>query len=155
MSDEARIEASRRFAIRTMGGAGLALFGLAGMGRGALAQDATPVASDGTGGAVVTLEDGYAVARVRQVKPEYAASDVSRSVGEGFVEIVRDVPGFVSYFAISDDERNTWVSIGIFQDKAGADESTERARAFGQQGTDDMIEGDPIIIEGPIDTFAP
>ncbi len=154
MSHEARIEATRRHALRSMGGAGLALFGLAGVSRSALAQDATPVASDGTGGAVVDLKDGYAVARVRRVKPEYAASDVSRSVGEGFVEIVRDVPGFVSYFVIADDERNTWMSIGVFEDKAGADESTERARAFGQQGTDDMIEGDPIIIEGPIDTFA-
>jgi hypothetical protein len=67
---------------------------------------------------------------------------------------VREVPGYVSYFVIADDERHTWVSVGIFTDKAGADESTERAKAFGQQGTDDMIDGDPIIIEGPIDTFA-
>jgi quinol monooxygenase YgiN len=147
MTDGVRIEATRRGALRTMGGASLAVLGLGGLAGRVAAQQATPVAAG-------DLEGTYAVARVRKVKPEYSATDVSRSVAEGFAPVVREVPGYVSYFVIADDERHTWVSVGIFTDKAGADESTERAKAFGQQGTDDMIDGDPIIIEGPIDTFA-
>lgn len=147
MTDESRIETTRRGAVRVMGGAGLALLGLGGMSGRVLAQAATPVTEMG-------LEDAYAVARVRKVKPEFTASDVTASVAEGFIASVREVPGFVTYFVIADDEHKTWVSVGIFQDKAGAEESTERAKAFGQQGTDEMIDGEPIIIEGPVDTFS-
>jgi hypothetical protein len=45
--------------------------------------------------------------------------------------------------------------VGIFADEAGAEESTKRAVAFGQQGTHDWVEGAPIIIAGTIDTAAP
>lgn len=140
--------ATRRDTLRTIGGGSLALLALAGLAGRATAQDATPQAR-------TTLQGTYAVARVRRVKPEFSASEVSQSVAEGFVPVVQEVPGFVSYFVIADDEQHSWVSIGIFTDKAGADESTKRAMAFGQQGTDEMVEGDPIIIEGTIDVAAP
>ena len=142
------IETTRRTAIRALGGGGLALLGLAGMGGRVVAQEATPQAD-------TVLQGTYAVVRVRKVKPEYSAEELARTVGEGFVPIVREVPGFVSYFVVADEEQGSWVSIGVFADKAGADESTERAAAFGQQGTHDWVEGDPIIIEGTIDTAAP
>jgi len=142
------IDGTRRDALRTIGGGSLALLGLIALGGQATAQSATPQAR-------ASLRGTYAVARVRKVKPEHSASEVSRSVAEGFVPIVEGVPGFVSYFVVADDDQHSWVSIGIFADKAGADESTERAKEFGQQGTDDMIDGDPIIIEGTIDTAAP
>jgi quinol monooxygenase YgiN len=93
--------------------------------------------------------------RVRRVKPEYSATALAREVAEGFVPIVREVPGFIHYFVVADDEQRSWVSVGIFADQAGADESTERAIAFGQQGTHDWVEGDPIIIAGAIETAAP
>lgn len=140
--------ATRRDALRTVSGGALALIGLAGLGSKVIAQEATP--QSGT-----SLQGTYAVVRVRKVRPEFSAEEVSQSVAENFVPIVREVPGFVSYFVVADDEQHSWVSVGIFTDKAGADESTERAMAFGQQGTDDMIDGDPIIIEGSIDTAAP
>ncbi len=147
MSGERRMESTRRGVVRAMGGAGLALLGLGGLSQGVLAQGATPVAES-------DLEGAYAVARVRKVKPEFKASDVTASVEEGFIASVREVPGYITYYVIADDERNTWISVGIFRDKAGAEESTERAMSFGQQGTDDMIDGDPIVIEGPVETFA-
>jgi len=142
------IDSTRRDALRTIGGGSLALLGLIGLGSQAAAQDATPQAQ-------ASLKGTYAVARVRKVKEEYLASEISQSVAEGFLPIVEQVPGFVTYFVIADDDQHSWISVGIFADKAGADESTERAKAFGQQGTDDMIDGDPVIIEGTIDTTAP
>lgn len=148
MAPTPQSDTTRRDALRTMGGAGLAALALAGMGGRVMAQDATPQAE-------ASLIGAYAVVRLRRVKPEYSAAEVSESVAERFVPVVREVPGFVSYFVVADDAQHSWVSVGIFADKAGADESTERAMAFGQQGTDEMIEGDPIIIEGPIDTAAP
>lgn len=124
------------------------MLGLAGMGGKVFAQSATPVAGS-------TLEGAYAVVRVRKVRPEFSATALALEVGEGFVPIVREVPGFVSYFVVADEEQRSWVSVGVFADKAGADESTERAIAFGQQGTHDWVEGDPIIIAGQIDAGAP
>lgn len=142
------IDGTRRDALRAIGGGSVALLGLIAMGGQAAAQGATPTTQP-------SLLGTYAVARVRKVKPEFSATEVSQSVAEGFVPIVEQVPGFVTYFVVADDDQHSWVSIGIFADKTGADESTERAKAFGQQGTDDMIDGDPIIIEGTIDTAAP
>lgn len=118
------------------------------MGGKVFAQEATPVAA-------TTLVGAYSVVRVRKVRPEFSATALAQEVGEGFVPIVREVPGFVSYFVVADEEQRSWVSVGIFADKAGAEESTRRAVAFGQQGTHDWVEGDPIIIEGPIDNGAP
>lgn len=148
MVDERQAEVSRRNAMRTAGGGALALLGLAGMTGKVVAQEATPQVG-------ASLKGTYAVVRVRKVKPEYSAEELARNVAEGFVPIVRDVPGFVSYFVVADEEQRSWVSIGVFTDKAGADESTQRAAAFGQQGTHDWVDGDPIIIQGNIDTAAP
>ncbi len=141
--------ATRRDAARMLGGASAIVAAtIAGLGGTVVAQEATPV----TGG---TLVGAYAVVRVRKVKPEYSAEELARTVGEGFVPIVREVPGFVSYFVVADEEQGAWASVGVFEDKAGADESTRRAAEFGQQGTTDWVEGDPIIIGGTLDTAAP
>jgi quinol monooxygenase YgiN len=141
-------EATRRDALRTAGGGVLALLAFLQVDSQVMAQPATPLAGS-------SLRGAYAVARVRKVKPDYAASEVSASVAAGFVPIVQEVPGFISYFVIADDAQGSWVSVGIFTDRAGAEESTRRAMAFGQQGTDEMVEGDPIIIEGTIEIAVP
>jgi hypothetical protein len=126
------------------GGTALALLAVAGFGSATLAQNATP--QPGTGS-----EGRYAIVRVRIVRPEFSAEELATEVRQGFVPIVREVPGFIDYFVIANDETRSWASVGIFADKAGADESTARAIAFGQQGTHDWVEGDPIIVEGAID----
>jgi quinol monooxygenase YgiN len=141
-------DTTRRTVLRALGGSSLGLVALAAMHGRVIAQEATPVAVD-------SLDGAYAVVRVRRVKPEFSATALAREVGEGFVPIVREIPGFIHYFVVADEEQRTWVSVGIFADKAGADESTERAIAFGQQGTHDWVEGDPIIIAGTIGTAAP
>ncbi len=143
-----RTDATRREALRTVGaGAILAMLGLAGAGSTAGAQIATPSPDN-------ALEGQYAVIRIRQVKPEYSAEELARTVRDGFLPIVRDVPGFRAYVVIANEEARTWVSIGIFADKAGSDESTTRAIAFGQRGTHDWVEPDPIIVDGVIGAAA-
>ncbi len=137
-------ETSRRQALRSLGaGAILTMLGVSGAGLPANAQNATPAPGD-------DLEGRYAVIRIRQVKPEYSSEELARTVRDGFLPIVRQVPGFVAYFVIANEDARTWVSIGIFADKAGSDESTERAIAFGQLGTHDWVEPDTIIVDGLI-----
>ncbi len=144
-TESGQINATRRDALRTIGGSSLALLALAGIGGHAVAQEGTPVSAS-------SLEGTYAVVRVRKVKPAFSATNLAHTVIEGFGPIVRNVPGYIDYFVVPDEPQRTWVSIGIFTDKAGADESTVQAIAFGRQGTHDWVEGDPIIIEGVIDT---
>ncbi len=140
--------ATRREAMRALGGGtALVLLGLAGAGASASAQEATPQSGS-------SFEGRYAVIRIRQVKPEYSAEELARTVRDGFLPIVRDVPGFVAYVVVANEAAGTWVSIGIFADKAGSDESTARAIAFGQQGTHDWVEPDPIIVDGLIGAAA-
>ena len=136
---------TRRDALRTLGGSSLALLALVGLRGHAVAQNATPVSES-------DLEGAYAVVRVRKVRPEFSATELAQTVIEGFGPIVKEVPGYIDYFVVPDEPQRTWVSIGIFADKAGADESTVQAIAFGRQGTHDWVEGDPIIVEGVINT---
>jgi len=138
-------QSTRRDALRTAGGgAVLALLGLAGISEAARARSATPAAGEESA-------TEYAIARIRTVKPEFSAAELARVVNEGFLPIVQTVPGFIAYFVLANDAARTWVSIGVFTDKAAADESTRRAIEFGRQGTHDWVDGDPIIVEGPID----
>lgn len=141
-------QASRRDALRHVGGGmALAILGVAGLGGRVLAQDATP-------GAANELDGGYAVIRIRTIKPDRSAEELARIVGENFIPIVRDVPGFIAYVVVANEEAKTWASIGLFTDRAAADESTRRATAFGDLGTRDFVVGDPVIITGVIGAAA-
>lgn len=88
------------------------------------------------------------------MKPEFSAEELTRTVRDGFLPIVREAPGFAAYFVVANEEARTWISIGIFADKAGSDESTARAIEFDQRGTHDWVEPDPIIVDGVIGAAA-
>ncbi len=144
-SDEAST-ATRRDALRLVGG-GAALAALASVGlRGyALAQDATPVAG-------ATKEGAYAVFRTRKVKPDKSIDDLSAAIREGFVPIVRQIPGFVEYFIVQNFETRERTSVSIYADKTGADESSKRAGEFltGQGLADFYEDVNPVTVEGTI-----
>ena len=70
-------DATRREALRALGaGTLLAVLGLASPGASADAQEATPQSAS-------TFEGRYAVIRIRQVKPEYSAEELARTVRDG------------------------------------------------------------------------
>lgn len=142
--------ATRRDAFRLIGGgAAIAAFALTGSGAAALAQDATPVA----GGSHVGL---YAVFRTRKVKPDKSIDDLTAAIREGFVPIVKAIPGFVEYSIVQNMETRDRTSVSIFADKTGADESTKQAGDFlTGHGLADYYENvEPVIQEGTIIVFA-
>jgi quinol monooxygenase YgiN len=61
-------------------------------------------------------------------------------------ELIRDVPGFVSYYLIRTDGGGA--SISVYEHKAGADESVRRAAAYIKENLDGVAAGPPEIIEG-------
>jgi hypothetical protein len=148
--DAAMRETTRRDALK-LAGASLLAFAGAGSGRAALAQEASPVASPAGGN---DLNRKYVVIRIRTVKPDRSADDLMALIRDGFVPLVKAVPGFVWYVAGVNPETRGQFSVGVFADKAGAAESTRRAAEWGKQGAADFVEGDPTVNEGLVGVAA-
>ena len=128
-------------------GGGLTLAALAlGLGTPILAQEATPGPTDDAG-----LEGRYGVIRVRRLKIDRSNDELTALVRDGFLPLLREVPGFVSYAILWNAETRDWAAISLFADKSGSDESNARAAAWGvESGAVDFTEGDPIVIEGTV-----
>jgi len=139
---------SRRAAIRRMGGglaATLAAFG----GRVAIAEDAGTPAASGTP-ALPAGTGLYAAVRRYQLAKGKSLDELVRLVETGFVPIVRAVPGFVEYYLIVDAATGAQVSVSIFQSKAAADESTQRAAAWVAANVASFNEGPPEVTAGAL-----
>ncbi len=67
----------------------------------------------------------YASVRKYQMDPA-SVGELTQKVEEGFVPIVSGVPGFIAYYVV-DGGDGTVLSINIFENQAGAEESTKRA----------------------------
>jgi hypothetical protein len=149
--DVAMRETTRRVALRLAGGAALVACAGAGSGRVALAQEASPVASPAGGNSLIGK---YVVIRIRTVKPDRSADELMTLIGEGFVPLLQEVPGFIWYVAGANPETRGQFSVGVFEDEAGAAESSRRAAAWGAQGAADFVEGEPAVYEGVIGVTA-
>lgn len=62
--------------------------------------------------------------------------------------LIRSVKGFVGYSLIRTDEGG--ISVTVCQDKAGADESVQKAREWIGQNASNIGVGGPIVSEGPV-----
>ena len=116
-----------------------------GIAEGSFAGDggmATPAASG--------LEGAYVAMRSRKLVDAAAAAALIELIQEGFVPLVSTVPGFVAYMVAANEETLDQFALGVFEDKAGADESTARAREWGTQGAIELTPGDPVVFEGEI-----
>lgn len=105
---------------------------------------ATPSAGDGQAGK-------YVVIRCRQVVPGRSGAALLELIREGFVPLLTDVPGFIAYVAVANEETgNQFISIGVYGDAAAAAESTRLAATWGEEGAAEYVTGDPTVIEGII-----
>ena len=106
---------SRRAVVLRLGASGL---GGALLGSGLLAasaQEATPEAG----------QAGDYWRSAIQFAPGHTMGELVAAVESGFMPIVTQVPGFVEYFLVETEEGA--ISISVFTDQAGAEESTKRA----------------------------
>src|SRR2546428_13619333 len=90
----------------------------------------------------------HTVIRRYQDDPK-ALAELARKVGESAREIITTIPGFVAY-ALADDGKGTALSVGTFEDKAGADESTRRAAAGVRDNVADLRLNPPTVLEGQV-----
>ena len=155
MSDETKaqdpftIGRSRRDALKVGGAFSLAAMAAMIAGPAAvLAQLPSPAASPAAAG---PLTGKYVVVRFRQFKAGQDIAAAQQIISEGFVPLNQAVPGFVSYFGSADPATGAAIYIGVFADKAGADESNRIAREWLTTNGYDWFEGDPTVYEGTID----
>jgi hypothetical protein len=141
MSDQG---ASRRDVVRIAGG-GLALAGLAiaGLSRGVQAQEATPEA----GG---PLDGLFVVLRTRVVKADKDPEELTVAVRDGLIPIMKQIPGFVEYYVVQNDETRERTAVNLFETEEGAAESSAKAGEFLKaQGLADHYEDvNPISQQG-------
>src|SRR5829696_1679127 len=84
---------TRRTALRLAGG-GVALALLAARaGDRATAHEATPTTE-------TSKRDAYAVMRTRAIKAEKSIDDLTIAIQDGFVPILRQIPGFIDYYVV-------------------------------------------------------
>lgn len=73
----------------------------------------------------------------------------SQKVNAEFINIVRKVPGFVSYVAI-DEGNGNWASVSLFTTAEGITQSDRLAAEWVAKTCADLVSGPPEITEGPV-----
>ncbi|MFC9327291.1 hypothetical protein [Kitasatospora sp. NPDC057015] len=89
----------------------------------------------------------YAV--VRRYEGVIDPAEAGRRVHEGFVPLLRQVRGFVAYYWV-DAGNSVMVSTSVFQDRAGAEESTDSAAGFVREHLADLLPTPPQITAGEV-----
>jgi hypothetical protein len=88
-------------------------------------------------------------AAVRRYEGVTDPAEVARLVKEGFMPLVREVPGFVAFYWVDAGNRVV-VSTSIFQDQAGAEESTVRASNFVRDNLASLLPHPPQVMAGEV-----
>lgn len=89
-------------------------------------------------------------AAIRQAKAKTGmAEQLSRTIKEGAIPIISDVPGFRAYYVIYAPD-DTVTAISIFNDHAGAEESNRRGLAWIEQNLAPLLAGPTTAVAGPV-----
>ena len=81
----------------------------------------------------------FAAIRYYRTDPD-SVDEVVRRVKEGFVPIIRETPGFVSYFVLDPGEREgAIVSVSVFEDEQSAQESNREAEEWVSQNLSELL----------------
>lgn len=85
---------------------------------------------------------------IRRYQGEQSQFDeLSRLVRDQGKDVITTIPGFV-FYTLGTDGQGTLVSVGTFDDKAGADESTRRAASFIRQRAPNLRLPTPSVLDG-------
>jgi quinol monooxygenase YgiN len=78
--------------------------------------------------------------------------EVVGQIREGFVPLVRDMPGFVAYLLMTPRE-NEIVSVSVFEDQESAQETNRKAQEWVSQNLSELLpepefaDGDVVVYE--------
>ena len=88
-------------------------------------------------------------AAVRRYEGITDDAEAGRLVGETFVPLLQEVPGFIGYYWI-DAGDGVMASLSLFEDQAGADKSVEVAHAWIVDNAPNLFPNPPRVTEGPV-----
>ena len=88
-------------------------------------------------------------AAVRRYEGVTDPAEAGRRVKEGFVPLLRQVPGFVAYYWI-DAGDGVMVSTSVFENQDGAEESIKRAADFVREHLASLLPNPPQITAGEV-----
>jgi hypothetical protein len=88
-------------------------------------------------------------AAVRRYEGVTDPAEAGRRVKEGFVPLLRQVPGFVAYYWI-DTGDGVMVSTSVFEDQTGAEESIQRAADFVRENLASLLPNPPQVVAGEV-----
>ncbi|MEV6209450.1 hypothetical protein [Kitasatospora sp. NPDC051914] len=88
-------------------------------------------------------------AAVRRYEGVTDPAEAGRRVAEGFVPLLRQVPGFVAYYWV-DAGDGVMLSTSVFEDRAGAEESILRAADFVRDNLASLLPTPPQVTAGQV-----
>ena len=94
----------------------------------------------------------YAVIRRYQFD-QSASEELDRQIREILVPLLKDVPGFVTYYWLNTGE-GSGASLSVFESRDGAEESVRIAAKFLQENLSGLTISKPEIIEGEVQAHA-
>jgi hypothetical protein len=98
-------------------------------------------------GKEVTRKAMYAT--VRRYEGVTDPSEAGRLVEEGFMPIISEVPGFVAYYWV-DAGDGVMISMSVYEDQSGAEESTRRAAEYVQEHMVSLLPNAPQLTAGEV-----
>ncbi len=90
----------------------------------------------------------YASVRRYKMDPAFVG-ELKHRVEESFIPVVSGVPGFVAYYVVSAGDGEV-VSINIFEDHVGAEESTRRAADWVMENLATLLPDAPEVTAGEV-----
>ncbi|MFF4583312.1 hypothetical protein ACFY15_33815 [Streptomyces sp. NPDC001373] len=92
-------------------------------------------------------------AAVRRYEGVTDPAEAARIVSEGFVPLMRGVPGFVAYYWI-DAGDGVMLSTSVFQDRAGVEASIATAADFVRDHLTALLPNPPQVTSGEVVALA-
>ena len=88
-------------------------------------------------------------ATVRQYEGVHEPEELGRRVHEGLVPILSEISGFVAYYFV-DTGNGSMISISVFENQAGVEESNSRAVEWVQHNVASLISKPPQVTDGRV-----
>jgi hypothetical protein len=90
----------------------------------------------------------HAAMREYQVDPG-SVDEITRGVNEGLLPTIKEVYGFQAYYVV-DAGGGRIASVSVFEDRAGAQESTRLAADWMRQNMASLVPDPPKVLEGEV-----
>ena len=91
----------------------------------------------------------HAAIRQYQGAPGSVDEEMIRRINEGFLPIIQEASGFRAYYAL-DAGDGRFATVSVFEDRAGAEESTRMAADWIRENMASLFPNPPEVLQGEV-----